>query len=97
VLLFADGSVKKRKSGFWKFSSHAIKKHEIEGLIETKPEVVIVGTGTNARARLGPDAESRPEQAMLELVVLPSSVGIERLNQLVDEGRCVAAVIHITC
>lgn len=97
VMFFPDGSVKKRKGGFWKFGSHAIKKGEIEELVETSPDVVIVGTGTDAKARLEPDAESRARQAKAELVILPSFQAVERLNQLVDEGKRAAALIHITC
>lgn len=97
LLFFPDGSVKKRKGGFWKFGSHAIKKGEIEELVEANPEVVIVGTGTDAKARLEPDAESRAKEAKLELVVLPSREAIDRLNQLVGEDKRVAALIHITC
>ena len=97
VMFFPDGSVKKRKGGFWKFGSHAIKKGEIEELVEANPEVIIVGTGTDAKARLEPNAESWANEAKLELVVLPSREAIERLNQLVGEDKRVAALIHITC
>lgn len=97
VLLFPDGSVKKRKGGFWKYGSHAIKKREIEELADTNPEVVIVGTGTVAKAELEPDAESFARESKPELVVLPSSEAIEELNKLLDKGKRVAALIHITC
>ena len=32
ILIFADGTVKKRKSGFLMFGSHKIKKQELEEL-----------------------------------------------------------------
>jgi hypothetical protein len=97
ILLFPDGVVNERRSGFWKFGSHAIQRNEIERLITANPEVVIVGTGTSGRARLTSDAKSYAKEAKVELVVLPSAEAIESLNRLVEGGKRVAALIHITC
>jgi hypothetical protein len=43
ILLFADGTVKKRKGGFLMFGSHKIKKQELEELSQGEPETIIVG------------------------------------------------------
>ena len=97
VLLFPDGSVKERKGGFWKFGSHAIRKDEVEQLAKANPEVIIVGTGTSGGAKLTLDAESYLKETKLELLSLPSQEAVDRLNQLVGEGKRLAALIHITC
>lgn len=97
VCLFPDGSVKERKGGFWKFGSHSIRKAEIEELTKTSPEVIIVGLGTNSRAKLAPDVEPYLKESSLELASLPSGEAVKRLNQLVEKGERVAALIHITC
>jgi hypothetical protein len=97
VLMFADGTVRQRKGGFWKFGSHVIKKAEIEELLKTSPEVVVVGTGTNAVAKLAPDAEISLKEAKIELITLPSREAVERLNRLAQEGKRVSALVHITC
>jgi len=54
VLIFADGTVKKRNGGFLMFGSHNIKKEEIEELIQGEPETIIIGTGTSGKASLAP-------------------------------------------
>jgi hypothetical protein len=59
--------------------------------------VIIIGTGTNGRAKVAPDAVSYAQDAKLELVILPSREAVGKLNQLADEGKHVAALIHITC
>ncbi len=97
VLLFPDGMVTQRKGGFWKFGSHTVKKAEIDELVKANPEVVVVGTGTSGKARLATDAKSCAKAAKVELIVLPSHEAVERLNRLVDEGKQVSALIHITC
>ena len=97
VVVLPDGTVKEREASKAKFGGHTIGKAEIEELAKTKPETVIVGTGTNGMATLSPEARLYGREAKLNLVVLPSSEAIAKLNQLVDEGKRVAALIHITC
>jgi len=65
--------------------------------VKAGPGVVIVGTGTSAVAKLAPDAEIPAKEAAIELAVLPSKEAVERVNQLVEQGKRVSALIHITC
>ena len=97
VFIFSDGSVERRQGGIWMFGSHNIKQKEIEKLLKGKPEVVIVGTGTDDIARLSREAEDWAKEQKLELIVLPSSEAVARLNELADQEKKVAAIIHITC
>ena len=97
VLIFSDGTVKKRKGGFLMFGSHNIKKAEIKELVQGDPETVIIGTGTDGKARLAHNLESWASEKNLSLMVQPSYEAATRLNELVDQGNKVAALIHITC
>jgi len=97
VLIFPDGRVGPRQGRLWMFGSHAIRRKELERLLEGEPEIVIVGTGTSNKARLSAEAENWAEERKLKLTVLPSYEAIARLNELADQGRKVAAMIHITC
>jgi len=97
ILIFADGTVKKRKGGFLMFGSHKIKKHELEELSQGQPETIIVGTGTNGAANIAPDAESWAKEKNLSLLVQPSYDAVARLNELAKQKKKVAALIHITC
>jgi hypothetical protein len=97
VFLHADGSVEKRKGGFWKFGSHSIKKTEIEKLLQSKPEVLVIGTGTQGKAELAADANALIKESKLQVVIVPSGDAVERVNQITGQGKRVAALIHITC
>lgn len=97
ILIFADGTVKKRKSGFLMFGSHKIKKQELEELSQGQPEIIIVGTGTNGAARVVPEVESWAKGKNLSLLVQPSYDAVARLNELGEQKKKVAALIHITC
>jgi hypothetical protein len=97
VLIFSDGTVKERKGGFWMFGSHNIKKEEIEQLLSGEPEAIIVGTGTDGKAKLAPGVENWAKERSLSVVVQPSREAITKLNELTEQGEKVAALIHITC
>lgn len=97
ILIFPDGVVREREGGFWKFGSHVIRKAEVEELIRAKPELLIVGTGTSGRARVESELKASAAEANVELLITSSSEAINRLNQLIDEGKRAAALIHITC
>ena len=98
ILMLPDGTVKRRRDSIrFGIGSHVIKKGEIDELVKANPEVVVVGTGTNAWAQLASDAELCAKEAKVELVALPSQKAVGKFNQLIDEGKRVAALIHITC
>ncbi|GAH96517.1 unnamed protein product [marine sediment metagenome] len=97
VLIFANGMIKKRKGGFLMFGSHGIKKEEVEELAEDMPEAVIIGTGTSGKATVAPEVEGWAKEKNLKLMVQPSHEAVTKLNELIEQKKKVAALIHITC
>lgn len=97
IRIFADGTVKGRKGGFLMFGSHEINRREIEELSRGQPEVIVVGTGTDGAARITPEAEGWASERNLSLLVEPSYDAVARLNELVEQRKKVAALIHVTC
>ena len=97
VLIFADGTVKRRKGGLLMFGSHNIKKEEIEELAQGEPELIIVGTGTNGKASLAPQVEDWAKERDLSLIVQPSYEAIAKINESIEQKKKVTALIHITC
>jgi hypothetical protein len=95
-MIFADGTIKRRKGGFLMFGSHKIKKRELEELSRGQPEIIIVGTGTDGAAHIAPEAKSWAQGKNLSLLVKPSYDAVARVNELVEQKK-VAALIHITC
>jgi hypothetical protein len=97
VLILADGTVKKRRGGFLMYGSHKIKRQELEELSQGQPEIIIVGTGTNGAAHIALEAESWAKGKNLSLLVQPSYDAVAKLNELAEQKKKVAALIHITC
>lgn len=96
VLIFADGVVKKRKGGFLMFGSHKIRKEEIQKLTQGQPEAIIVGTGTNGAAHIAPEIENWAKGNNLNLLVQASYDAVATINELTEQKKKVAALIHIT-
>ena len=98
VVILPDGSVKERDPGkSSRLGSHGIRGDEIRELHKSGADVMVVGTGVNGVARLTGDAETYQTNARLNLIILPSSLAVSKFNQLVAEGKRVAALFHITC
>ena len=95
--MLPDGTVRQRRGRFWKFGGHAIRKDEIDELVGANPEIIVVGTGIDAKANLSSDALLALQGEKVDLIVLPSAEAVQKLNQLVDEGKRVSALVHITC
>jgi len=97
IFIFSDGTIKSRKGGFLMFGSHKIKRQELEELSQGQPEIIVVGTGTDGVATLAPDMESWIKEKNLNLLIKPSYDAVAKLNELVEQKKRVAALIHITC
>jgi hypothetical protein len=97
LILLPDGKMKRRVGGFWVIGSHRIKKEEVELLFASGAEAVVIGVGVLSRARLSDEAKSYAESQSVELFILPSRDAVQKWNQLTDEGKRTAALIHITC
>jgi hypothetical protein len=97
VVILPDGTVKRRETSKTRLGSHTITWSDVELIAKEQPEFVVIGTGTSALAKLSEGAGMNLRRANMNLVVLPSSQAVERFNQLADEGKRVAALIHITC
>jgi len=97
VVVMPDGTVREREASKKRFGSHNISKAEIEVLVNTKPDAVVIGTGTSGVARVASDATTYAQENKVDLAVLPSPEAVDKLNRLADESKRVAALIHITC
>jgi len=97
IVILPDGTVKEREPGRGRLGSHKITVEEIEHLQTAQPDIILIGTGTNSMAKLTEDAKILRQQPDSNLEVLPSPQAVEKFNQLISDGKRVAALFHITC
>lgn len=82
---------------FLSLLAHSIEKREIAELVKAGAEVAVAGKGTSGKAHLSAEAEDYAKGANLKLLALPSPEAVKKLNQLVEQGERVGAILHITC
>jgi len=97
IVILPDGTVQNRVGIFGSLLAHTVKKEEIERLEKTGARLIIIGTGSSGKAHISPEAKRYAEEAKLELAALPTLEAKDKLNQLIEQGQQVAALLHITC
>ena len=64
-------------------------------MIESEPEVVVLGTGYFARVKV--PHETFEALRASELIVEKTGRAVETFNRLSEDGRDVVAALHLTC
>ena len=94
IIVHVDGSVTARKKEISRRkygTSHIMAEEEIKPLLHEEPDVIIVGSGVHGALRLG-------EISMkADIIVSPTCKAVREYNQLKEEGKRVAAIVHVTC
>ncbi len=103
IYILPSGDIKIRD----KSHSHRIKGHrelakwELEKLIETEPDIIIIGSGQYGELPLDKSTESWFEFQKLEkrfrILKDRTPIILERANEFFERNKRVAAVLHITC
>ncbi len=97
IIILPDGTVKEREATKARLGSHKITWNDVAKIVNEQPEVMVIGTEVSGLARLSAETEKNLRQANVNPLVLPSFQAVDKFNQLVSEGKRVAALIHITC
>jgi len=97
VVIFPDGTVKRRGGGILMFGNHLFTLREFEELCGHELDALVVGTGTDGVAEVSEDARNLIESRRVTLFECPSEEAIRKLDELVKDGKTVGAIVHVTC
>ena len=81
---------------WWRQEGHTLSPADLEEIIRTQPEILIIGQGAFSRMHVPEETRSWLEEAGITVITLPSKEACERYNEL-REGGSIAAAIHLTC
>jgi hypothetical protein len=81
---------------WWRVEGHALHPDDLRDVLEVKPEVLVVGTGTQSQMRVTPETKRVLEAAGIELIVEDTQAATETYHRL-RRSRVVAAALHLTC
>jgi hypothetical protein len=103
LYLNVDGNFTKRdKSHSERIDGHReLSKWEIENIIQQNPEVLIIGMGQSGVLPMSQETESWLESTLkdkqIQLIKERTPLILDKVNNLIREGKKVAGIFHTTC
>jgi hypothetical protein len=91
VVVSWNGEVKDRPK------SHEFTNAELNSILMSDPEVVVVGTGHSGVLKVAHDVDVSARLKGVELVVKPTVQAMQEYNKFARLGKRVVAVLHATC
>lgn len=86
-----DGNIAPREG------DHKVSADEIRTVLKSNPEVIVIGTGQFGCVKLSEEAVRVAEASGVKVVRGRTPKAIKKFNELIDEGKRVAAIVHVTC
>jgi len=81
---------------WWREEGHSLSPVDLWTIVQTKPEVLVVGTGYSGLMRVLPEAEKYLREHGIRLITERTTEAVRIYNQLCQSTRVVAA-LHLTC
>ncbi len=94
VIILPDGSV---ISPWWRKTGHELVLSDIQAILETKPDFLVIGTGSSGLMKPHSVLESDLEARGIKVIVFPSEKAVEKYNSMTQQKHNVAACFHLTC
>jgi len=86
-----DGNIARREG------DHKVSADEIRSILGSNPEVIVIGTGQFGCVKLSEEAAKVAEAHGVEVFRARTPRAIKKFNEQVDEGKRIAAIVHVTC
>jgi hypothetical protein len=86
------------KGPWWREAGgHVYALQDLEDVVAAAPEVVVLGTGYFGRVKVLDETLEALAEAGSEIVVEKTGGAVEYFNRFAEDGRNVAAALHLTC
>lgn len=93
LIIYPDGRV---QESWWRKNGHSLCRGDIQELVDLKPDIIIVGTGSPGLMKPDKELERFLNDNTIELKALPTKDASLLYNDLYKEKR-VGACFHLTC
>ncbi len=93
VQIFPDGQV---KDGWWRKHGHRLTLQDLDALLASRPEVLVVGTGVHGRMLPEHGLEATLHDMGIEFILAPNDQAVQHFNRLFT-ARTTAGGFHLTC
>lgn len=92
----STGQAARVDAGWWRKEGHRLDRADLEGVVEARPEVLVVGTGYHGCLKVPPETLEFLKNVGIEVYAEPTEKACQRYNELKDIRKVVAA-LHLTC
>ena len=85
-------------SDWWRKKGHLLQKEDIEDRVkETRPEVVVIGTGKFGVMKIAEETEKYLEERQGDYYIRKTGAAVELYNDLTEKDSKVLGCFHLTC
>jgi len=92
VIVFEDRVI----PHWWRKEGHLLQLEDLKGALDTNPEALIVGTGTQGALKIASEVVAYTRKIGVELLQFHTRGACQSFNHLRKKRR-VVAVLHLTC
>jgi hypothetical protein len=83
-------------ANWWRKQGHDLDIDDIKEAIDSKPEIIIVGTGQPGMLQVDNKTMKKIHELGIEIVVLPTEQACKEYNRI-GQKKKVIACLHLTC
>jgi len=83
-------------AGWWRKQGHRLVVDDIKGVIDAKPEVIVIGTGQPGLMQVGKETLEYLDKLGILTIVLPTAKACQEYNRITKIKKVIAC-LHLTC
>lgn len=83
--------------GWRRIRGHHLVLEDMQRLLESRPGIIVVGTGIYGRMRIDPALEAHLTHSGIELIAQPTKSAAQTYNDRISGSTAVAGCFHLTC
>lgn len=88
---------RKIKPNWWRKEGHVLNIDDLTEVIESKPEVLIVGTGDSGFMQVPIATKSALKEKNIEVIAKDTHQAVQLFNEQIQMGKNVVGAFHLTC
>ena len=81
---------------WWREEGHSLAPEDVWEVLQTPPDVLVIGQGNAARMDVPPETQFKLREAGIEVIAEPTERACKTYNRL-RTTKCVVAALHLTC
>jgi dienelactone hydrolase len=82
---------------WWRSNGHILRMDDLEEVVEYKPELLIVGTGSSGQMQVAASTKDGLRQEGIKLTEAQSAEAVRLFNREIQKGTNVVGAFHLTC